>query len=424
MLSQIEKNPSVSLAVETKPFSLKKVLAALGQKDVLNPSDPSVLEKISFKTKIDGDAKAVSISDGNLVIDDSNITFSGSAKEFDKPNLSFTAHLDNLDADRYLPETGSQEAGTKQPSKSAKPVSSEKPDYTPLRSLVLDVNLKADAMKASNIKIQDLIVKITANKGVFKLEPMSFDLYDGSVKADARIDFKTDTPATRFTLNAADINSNPLVMDFMEKDIIEGALKATMDINMKGTDPVEIKRSLNGTGELLFKNGAIKGVDLTSMARNVQTAFGLASGEASESRTDFAEFICPIEIVNGVVATEGTKLASPLLRLNAAGNADLNTEKLDFRIEPKFVSTIAGQGDTRERSGFKVPILVTGTFANPKFAPDVGSIVQDTLKEKLQKETGLKNLFKGDSSSEDSSEPEKMIEDATKGLLKNLPFGR
>ena len=427
-LSQLDKEPNFNLAIETKPFSLKKVLTALGQKDVLNPSDSSVLEKISFQTKINGDAKAVAMSDGIFVIDDSKITFSGSAKEFDKPNLTFTAHLNQMDLDRYLPETAPEDAGATQPATATQKTasSSEKPDYTPLRSLVLKVKLTADAIKASNIKIQDLVVNITGNKGVFNLNPLSFNMYDGSVKANAQANFKTDTPATSFQLDADNINSNPLVMDFMEKDIIEGALKAAINLSMKGTDPAEIKRTLNGTGELLFKNGAVKGVDLTSMSRNIQTAFGVGTGEASEARTDFAEFVCPFDIVNGVVNTSGTRLASPLLRLNATGKANLNSEKLDFRIEPKFVATIAGQGDASERSGFKVPVLVTGTFSSPKFAPDVGSVVQDTLKEKLQEKTGLKNLFQGDASSEseDASESEKLIEDATKGLLKKLPFGR
>ena len=425
-LSQLDKTPSFNLAIETKPFSLKKVLTALGEKDVLHPSDPSVLEKISFQTTIKGNAQAVSLSDGSLIIDDSKITFSGAAKEFDKPNLSFTAHLNQFDADRYLPDTPPSGDASKQSAKTAQkaPPASEKSDYTALRSLVLNVKLTADALKASNLKIQDLVVNIVGNKGVFNLNPMSFKLYDGTVKANAQASFQTDTPATRFSLDADNINSNPLVRDFMEKDIIEGALKAAVNLNMKGIDPTTIKRSLNGSGELLFKNGAVKGVDLTSMARNVQTAFGMAAGEASEARTDFAEFVCPFEIVNGVVNTSGTRMASPLIRLNATGKADLNTEKLDFRIEPKFVATVSGQGDTAERSGFKVPVLVTGTFSSPKYAPDVGSLVQETIKDQLQKQPGLKDLFKGNSTPEDASKPEKMIEDATKGLLKNLPFGR
>ena len=71
--------------------------------------------------------------------------------------------------------------------------------------------------------------------------------------------------------------------------------------------------------------------------------------------------------------TSETSLKSPLLRLLATGKADLVKETLDFRIDPKLVGTIKGQGDRKDRSGLEVPIIVSGSFAHPSFRPDVES---------------------------------------------------
>jgi AsmA protein len=58
-------------------------------------------------------------------------------------------------------------------------------------------------------------------------------------------------------------------------------------------------------------------------------------------------------------------------------------ETLDFRVDPKLVSTIKGQGDAKDRSGLGVPILVSGTFASPSFRPDVERLAKDKLKDIL-----------------------------------------
>ena len=107
--------------------------------------------------------------------------------------------------------------------------------------------------------------------------------------------------------------------------------------------------------------------------------------------------------------TPATSLKSPLLRVIAAGSANLVAETLDFRVEPKVVGTIKGQGDTEQRSGIMVPVLVSGTFSKPKFAPDLASIAKQQLeKQILGTEPGEKLPDK------------KQLEESAKGVLKGI----
>ena len=119
------------------------------------------------------------------------------------------------------------------------------------------------------------------------------------------------------------------------------------------------------------------------MARNVKAALGGKVKSGPKPRTDFSELLVPFTMDNGVFHTPETSLKSPLLRLLAAGKADLVTETLDFRIDPKLVDTIKGQGDAKDRSGLGVPIIVTGSFDQPVFLPDVAAMAKDQLKKNL-----------------------------------------
>ena len=71
-------------------------------------------------------------------------------------------------------------------------------------------------------------------------------------------------------------------------------LKAQINLIMKGDDAVAIKRTLNGNGDLLFEDGAIKGVDLDGMVHNTKAAFGLAEKGGKAPRTDFSKTPCAL----------------------------------------------------------------------------------------------------------------------------------
>jgi AsmA protein len=153
------------------------------------------------------------------------------------------------------------------------------------------------------------------------------------------------------------------------------------------------------------------------MIRNVKSGLGLAEKTAEKPRTDFAELLVPFAIVNGVVDTSGTTLKSPLLRLSAVGKADLAQELLDFRIKPKVVGTIKGQGDTEERSGLMVPLVVSGAFSSPKIRPDLQGIIGNGVPGKED----LKELIPGDGTTDEKI---KSIKKDLKGLLKGFSSGQ
>ena len=148
------------------------------------------------------------------------------------------------------------------------------------------------------------------------------------------------------------------------------------------------------------------------------TTFGLAEEGGKKPRTDFAELSIPFTVTKGIVKTRNTSLKSPFLRVKAAGKANLIEENLDFRIEPQFVATLKGQGDTEGRSGIKVPVLVTGTFSSPKFRPDLKGVLENELKDRIKGSPQLDKLLPGKDTKKGDTES---LEEKGKGLLEGFP---
>ena len=415
-------SPRFDLAIQLASFSPRKLMENLGQAFPVETTDPEAINLVALKTAVRGSLQQVSLTDGVLNLDQSTLKFSLKAKDFMKPDVAFDLDLDEIDVDRYLPPKKETVPAEKEKTpKEEAPATKKKTDYGPLRKLVLDGAIRVGKLKAQGLRMADLTLKVTGRDGQIKLDPLTVNLYKGALSAKGAVDVRADAPKSKMELDAKGIQAGPLLKDLLQKELLEGTAQSRVAISMTGDDADRIKKSLNGTGEFNFTDGAIVGIDLAGMVRNAKAAFGLAEKETERPRTDFAELNAPFTITNGVVETPETTLLSPLLRLGAKGKANLVTEALDFRVEPKFVGTIKGQGDTMERAGVMVPVLVTGTFDAPKFRPDMEGILKQSIEGGVPKPDELKKLLPGQGGDKGDT---KALEEKAKGLLKTLPFGK
>jgi len=399
------------LGLQVSPFSPRKVFSAMGKPFPVATSDPEALTKVALKATLKGSPDKVSLSQGALDLDESKLDFSLNAKEFSKPDLAFDLNLDKINVDRYLPPS-SQKSAAKEEKGIAAPAASKKTDYAPLRKMVVNGTVKVGMLTAMGAKVEDVNVKISGKNGIIHVDPLTAKAYQGGVTAKSALDVRQDVPKTSVDFQTKGVQAGPLVRDVLKKDLIEGTANADASIQMEGDDPEVIKKTLDGKGQFVFTDGAVKGIDLAGMARDAKAAFGLAKEGEQKPKTDFSELNAPFTITKGLVNTTGTTMNSPLLRVLATGKANLVDESLDLRVETKLVGSLKGQGDTKEREGITVPILVTGTFSSPSFAPDMKGIAEKAIQDRLLSPKGS------------TEGGQTTTQDKAKEILKSLPFGK
>ena len=406
-----------SALIDQKPFSLEGSVGPLGQGFQIEtiPMDLSLkaLKQLAMRLKgslenpltnpgVDMDIEIAEFSPRELVAE--------LGQEFP---VKIDLDLDQINLDRYMPPPSDQPPPEKTSGKAKS--AGEKTDYTPLRRMILDGTAKIGQLTVSKANIQDVLLQIKAKNGIIKLDPMKLNMYQGNATGKVELNVTKDTPKSDFKLRINDIQVNPLLKDVLAKDFLEGRTNADINLSMIGDAPELIKKTLNGNGDLRFNDGAIVGIDLASMARNVGSAFGLAKKGDKRPRTDFTELSVPFTIKNGVTNTPQSILKSPFIRIIAAGTADLVKETLDFRVEPKAVASIKGQGDEAQRSGLMVPVLVSGTFSSPKFRPDLSAAAQQKIEKQIFESKEAQKLLE----KEELKPFEKSAKGALKGLLGN-----
>jgi len=406
--------PAFDLQLDVAAFSPRKLFERLGQPFPMATADPAVLNKVSLKAQVKGDTTRVSLDGGTLVLDDTKTDVTLEAKAFDRPDLKFDVRMDAIDLDRYLPGKDNAPTDLTATPETTKTAGKPKgPDYEPLRRMILDGQIAVGQLKAGKANMQNVRFQITGRDGRFRIAPLACDLYGGAATITGTIDVSQNQPRSDLQVKLQNIAAGPMIKDVAQKEILEGRLQSDLSLQFQGDAPDRIKQTLNGGGQLDFADGALVGIDLAAMVRNVQAAFGQGERITEKPKTDFSEFTVPFTLRNGTFGTDATRLQSPLLRVGAKGQADLVAEQLNFRVEPSLVKTIKGQGDTGTYEGIMVPVLVSGSFKDPRFAPDLEAIARQQVKKQIIDSGKLDEVF-------EKNEDLKPLEETTKGLLKEI----
>lgn len=369
------------------PFDLRALMSTIG-KPLPVTADPNVFRRTALDGKISGSGDSLSLAGLALTLDDSRIKGDLGVSHFASPALVFNLDVDALDADRYLPPraTADGAAPPADPATSAAVGTATAVPLDALRALRMKGQLRVGRLVISNLKLANVALAINAQDGDIRVAPVKADLYEGQYQGSIGINAAGKTAQLAIEQAVTGIQSRPLLTDLLGKSRLVGRGDFALSAKAVGNDTQSLKQTLNGSGRLLFRDGKLKGVNIGRLLRQAQKGF--IEPVSAEEETDFAELSGSFTIMSGVIANEDLALKSPLLRVAGRGTASLPADQLDYTVDTTVVDTAEGQGgaELTSLSGLTIPIRITGSFADPKWAPDIGGIVKAQAEKQLAKQ--------------------------------------
>jgi AsmA protein len=139
--------------------------------------------------------------------------------------------------------------------------------------------------------------------------------------------------------------------------------------------------NMQGTAFVTFQDGAIRGINVAQMIRSLTS--GTLTGwqenrdNSKEQSTDLSQLSASFRIDKGQAVTTDLNLIGPLVRVTGAGTIALDTKMMGFRVEPKLVMTTEGQGRASEPVGFGIPVMIQGTWSQPRIYPDMSGMLDN-----------------------------------------------
>lgn len=360
------------------------------------------LGPLSIKGKLDMAGKSIAFKDAEISIDNMNakgdfeVDISGRV-----PSIVASLEVDKLDLNTYLPPESDKPAAA--PSGGGAPAAgsasggksdwSDDPiDFSALNLVNADLSFVTGGITVQKIKVGRTALKMLLKGGKLSLDLSEMALYGG--QGTGRITVDAGRNAITQKLDLKGVQAAPLLTDAAGFDRVEGTANIVVDVKTRGASQRQLISALNGNGSIQFLDGAVRGINIGAMVRNISSAFLDASARETQ-KTDFAELAGTYTITNGIVKNDDLFLKSPLLRVDGKGTSDLPKRTVDYRVTPKVVASTKGQGGESQLGGLSVPVQITGPWDNLAFAPDLSGAIDELLKDPSKALEALKSAIPG-----------------------------
>ncbi len=143
----------------------------------------------------------------------------------------------------------------------------------------LDLNVKADALTAFGYPYENVIARLQTDDGVLRLTDIAPDLLGGDPSASVSYTAQDALPELKgqASLKRADVGTVMHTLFDLPQHVtsLDGELDAQLDFSALGRTQQSMTATLNGTGRLEARDGAVAGVDVAALKQAIDTAEGI-----------------------------------------------------------------------------------------------------------------------------------------------------
>ena len=237
-----------------------------------------------------------------------------------------------------------------------------------VRAMDADVKFRATSIDAGNLPFKEVAFRVKIDEGVLSLDPFAFEMPQGRLSGEARIDARKDIPAVHIDVRIKDIQLEQLKGKKRGASApVLGVMQARAVVDGTGDSVHQVMSDATGRLTLILPDGQVTSALAELTGINVTKGLGLLLTKSDEKvpiRCGVAQF----KIDQGLMNAENITFDTQDVLVKGSGNINLGPEELHLEIkgEPKKIRF------TRLRT----PIEIRGHLADPSFGVNVASTVK------------------------------------------------
>ncbi len=327
-------------------------------------------------------------------LDQTNATGSISIRDFASPHVQFTLAIDKMDLAALQNIVAAPGSPAKRAEVQLVPMAyAQKAASEPslMTKAVGNGAVTVGLLKYDQLVLTDVKSNVTLDRGVIRMTPLTSSVYGGQQTGEIVLDTRQTPASVAINLKMQKVDGNKFLSSVSSvKDTLYGLLAANANARFSAGGTSNFAQSLNGQLSLDLSNGRLARVDLL----NQLAAIGKFLGKTSASQqpfTDVTKLTGTLNIVNGLAQTNDLRAVIPGASLAAKGTANLATNALNMHLtavlSKDFSQKVGGTGVggfmqtalANNKGELVMPVLVTGTMDQPRFAPDLEEVARMKL---------------------------------------------
>lgn len=273
------------------------------------------------------------------------------------------------------------------------------------------------------VVMNDANARVTLDRGTIRLDPVTARTFNGLSSGSVVIDMRPTPAAYTVNMKLDRADANQVLSSISSlKNTLYGMLLANANTSFTVQSADNIARALNGRVSLNLNDGKLANVDVLQQMASV--AQFTRAAKAAEPFTRIFRMSGDFDIRNGVATTNNLVAQIDGGSVSGAGSIDLGAQALHMKVtavlSKEFTDRVGGTGVggfmqtalANQRGELVVPMIVSGTFAAPRFAPDMQKVAQMKLENLLpsasnpgQMTTGILGAIMGRRGQQQSADP-------------------
>lgn len=230
-----------------------------------------------------------------------------------------------------------------------------------LRAMDADVRLKAQRINAPSLPLDDMDAHLFIDAGVLRLDPLNFGVAGGEVRSTIRMDARESPIRTRASIAARGLELSQLLPNVeLARDAV-GRIGGDIALSGNGNSIARMLATSDGDVALGMGRGQISNLLMELAGLDIAEAlkFLLTKDRKVPVRCAFGDF----SVRDGVMTSRALAFDTSDTIIVGNGTVNLRDETLDLRLRPR----------PKDRSlfAFRSPLLLDGTFKDPRFRPDL-----------------------------------------------------
>ena len=256
--------------------------------------------------------------------------------------------------------------------------------------------LAVGTVQYDQLLLNNVRSNVTLDHGVIRLDPVNAQVYGGTESGSVMVDTRPAQPVYTVSMKMDGVDANKLLSSVSSlKQTLYGLLAANgSGLSFSGSNADQMARSLNGRLDLNLVKGKLAGIDILHEVAQVAKFIGSAGQQMQTDRgfTDLVQLTGNFDVRNGLAQTNNLKADIDGGTLAAIGAVNLADQSLNMHVTAVLSKALSDTVGGTQVGGFMntalannkgelvIPIIVSGTFQHPSFAPDLQQIAQMKLR--------------------------------------------
>jgi AsmA family protein len=233
-----------------------------------------------------------------------------------------------------------------------------------IRAADADVRFKGEKITTKRLPIEKMDTHLIIKDGTLKLAPLNFKTVGGHLVTEINMDGRGSHIVTHADITAKGLHLDQLFPTSKMTGSNRGILGGRATLDAKGDSISQMMGTANGEAALIMDGGTIS--ELTLRKSNVDLANSFLVLLRGDKNVPIRCMVANFKAVEGDFKVQDLVLDTPKVNITGDGNVNFADESLHLRLvsQSKGFSLVSLRG----------PILVTGTFIQPKVKPDTTKV--------------------------------------------------